>query len=134
VIARVPRIISYQSVRSTRVLASVLLLAIAWGATAEATHHHGSAVRGAYSHNGNAPVRPAIQSSGDQTGPRKSSTRNECLICQLHRHLFATALTLHLHETPTAYLSLRFTPHAISHQKQFTYLERGRAPPDFSLS
>jgi hypothetical protein len=133
VIARVPRIILYQSISSTRVLASVLLVAIAWGATAEATHHHGSAARGAYSR-ANAPAQPAIQSFSDQTGPRKSSTRNECLICQLHRHLFASALTHHLHETPTAYLCPRFTPHAISHRKQFTYLERGRAPPDFSLS
>ena len=114
-------------------LASLLLVTIAWTATAEATHQHGSAARPAYSHNGNAPAPAAIQSYGGQTGSRKSSTRNECLICQLHRHLFATALTHHLHETPAAYVCLRFTPHAISHQKQFTYLERGRAPPDSSL-
>ena len=131
--ARVPRIISYQSVRGTRVLAAVLLVTIAWTATAEATHYHGSATRNVYSLNGDAPAQPAIQSSGAQKGSRKSPTRNECLICQLHRHLFATALTHHLHETPAAYVCLRFTPHAISHRKQLIYLEGGRAPPGFSL-
>jgi hypothetical protein len=109
------------------VLALILLATISWGATAEVNHHHGfSKGKSARSFQGSLPG--AAFSSGEASRKR-SSTRDECLICQLHQNLSAGALAQLPHQTPALRQFPRPTAAVISQRTQFITSERGRAPP-----
>jgi hypothetical protein len=130
VIAAISQVIVCSPAKRIRVLALILLAAISWGATAAVTHHHGIAARAGTLRNASncQSVPPRVESSDSQSSNKKS-TRDECLICQLHKNLFATVMGHALHETPALLMSSRASAPLISRQSQFTTSERGRAPP-----
>jgi hypothetical protein len=112
-----------------RLLAFALLVFIGYGATAEVAHKHASGLlsRGAES--------TAALGAPDGTNSSSESSRpgSECLICQLHQHLFISLInTLPQIAPPPAQL-------ARTHASAITYLsyadtpQRGRAPPTASL-
>lgn len=112
-----------------RILAFVLLVFVSYGATAEVAHKHGNPT----------PERPtelaANVSSPDNTNPYSSHTRtgSECLICQLHQHLFVSLFNaLPQIAEPPAQL-VRPDAAAISYLSHTDTPQRGRAPPTTSL-
>jgi hypothetical protein len=110
-----------------RLLALILLATICWGATAEVAHHHGfSKEKAERRFQGSLPGAAFASSEASR---KRSSTRDECLICQLHQNLSAGALVQLPHQTPTVRQFLRPTAAVIAQRTQFITSERGRAPP-----
>jgi len=110
-----------------RSLALILLATICWGATAEVTHHHGFA-KGKSERRFQGSL-PGAAFSSDGALRKRSSTRDECLICQLHQNLSAGALVQLPHQAPTVRRFPRPTAAVIAQRTQFITSERGRAPP-----
>jgi len=110
-----------------RLLALILLGTICWGATAEVTHHHGFS-KGTSERSFQGALQCAAL-SGSEASRKRSSTRDECLICQLHQDLSAGALVQLPHQTPTVRQFPRPTAAVIAQITQFITSERGRAPP-----
>lgn len=108
-----------------RLLAFVLLLFIGYGATAEAAHKHGNILPA-----GRAGDATTLGNPGDSNPLSESSRKSgECLICQLHQHLFATLFNVQpLIAPPPAQLA-RSAAAAISYLSQTDAPRRGRAPP-----
>src|SRR5437763_14106095 len=73
-------------IRATRASAVALLLlaTISWGAIAEVTHHHEPSLSARQ--NGLSTLN--VESSHAPASSNKSSSRDYCLICQLHQNLF----------------------------------------------
>jgi hypothetical protein len=112
-----------------RFLAFALLIFIGYGATAEIAHKHGSTL--------SARRAEAVEvvSSPDDTGSSSESSRpgSECMICQLHQHLFISLFnTLPQIAPPPAQL-VRSPASIISYLSQADTPQRGRAPPQASL-
>jgi len=117
--------------RGTRALALVLLAAIAWGATAEVTHHHGTSSRSA-----GLPTASQDQSESQRVEApepektsRRAATRDECLICQLHQNLFATSFTHAPQSAPVESRLVHSQLTEISYFSRFHTQQQGRAPP-----
>ncbi len=118
-------------------LAVVLLASIAWGATAEFTHHHGaqSAVRFG------ALLSQAPASNGEQTATsrvgsgetEKSSSRStngaDCLICQLHQNLSATLFNAPPRVAPVDIHIVSASATVIFPPSEVASNQHGRAPP-----
>ncbi|MGA9998216.1 MAG: hypothetical protein WBP93_22575 [Pyrinomonadaceae bacterium] len=114
----------------TRMLAFALLVLVTFSATAEAVHKHGNL----------AGVREAVSSASISNAPdsnsrlRNTQTGAECLICQLHQHLFATVLNRPPHIAPPQTQHVQAQATATSYLSQTDAPRRGRAPPLSSLS
>src|SRR3979409_1976215 len=90
-------------VKRARMLAVLLLAAIAWSSTVEFTHHHGSKARSVESLSSTAQwtqhpiadeaLSTEISSSNTNGTSSKSKTGAECLICQLHQNLSASVIS-----------------------------------------
>ncbi|HEX8649251.1 MAG TPA: DUF2946 family protein [Pyrinomonadaceae bacterium] len=112
-----------------RLLAFVLLAFLSYGATAEVAHKHCNIV----------PERrsdlTANVSSSDNTNPSSSNTRSggECLICQLHQHLFVSLLSALPQIAAPPVQSVRPPAAAVSYLSHADTPQRGRAPPTTSL-
>jgi len=132
VITQLAQIVFRSPARHARALAFVLLASLSWGATAEVNHHHGAQSAGRVSllsTVSNQIAADRIESKSNQSSSTGTSSRDECLICQLHQNLFATALSHALHSAPaTGAVSRNPTP-LVSYSSQFNTPQRGRAPP-----
>jgi len=120
--------------KRARLLAALLLASLAWGTTAEFNHHHGSRVRFDQSllsttqnADDSSPVK--IESSKTNGTTSSSKTGAQCLICQLHQNLSATALG-HVPGVGTAEThSLKAQSSVVFQRSEFTTNCQGRAPP-----
>gem|GEM_PF-5074229 len=85
-----------------RIVAAMLLASIAWGSTVESAHNHST--RAPKHTNASEAANPSATTSEKSDAPRvqteephrsssRSSSRSECLICQLHHNLTTTLLT-----------------------------------------
>jgi hypothetical protein len=112
-----------------RALAFALLIFLGYGATAEVAHKHGQFLPDRRASHATTLSNPDDASSSSEHS-RKSG---ECLICQLHQHLFVTLFNAPpLIAPPPARLS-RAAADAISYLSQVDAPRRGRAPPLASL-
>ena len=123
-------------VKRTRMLALLLLAAIAWGSTVEFTHHHGAKTKADDSLSSTtqstiADEALATQFSSSNTNgtSSKSNTGAECLICQLHQNLSATVIGHTPGVGPTEKLGLNTPPPAVVLLSEFIATGHGRAPP-----
>jgi hypothetical protein len=121
-------------VKRARMLAMLLLAALAWGSTVELTHHHGPKVRPGDSPSNNVPSatdNEATQISSSSTNGPASKSRSdaECSICQLHQNLSATAIGLTPGVGPTETSGLNTLPRVVVHLSEFSSTGQGRAPP-----
>jgi hypothetical protein len=113
-----------------RLLAVVLLAALAWGSTAEFTHHHGARLRAiACSPVADQPPAGQIE-SGDANGPSSNSKKGaECLICQLHQNLSTTEIGHTPGVTPSETRRPNTPTREVFELPAFTSRGHGRAPP-----
>jgi hypothetical protein len=122
--------------RRARLLAALLLASLAWGTTAEFNHHHGDRARFDQSLLTTTQAQDAddasslrIESSKTNGTTSSSKTGAECLICQLHQNLSATALG-HAPGVGTAEThALKAQPSVGFQLSEFTGNCQGRAPP-----
>lgn len=111
-----------------RVLAFVLLLFVTHSATAEVVHQHGNLLSAT-----STSAASFIDADTNPLAPESNGSTGECLICQLHQHLFSTllistpGLAAPQAEEATAGQSFVSLP-SRAHTPQ-----RGRAPPETSL-
>jgi hypothetical protein len=113
-----------------------LLASLAWGSTVEFTHHHGANSKSGESFSSAAQSTAAVQATATQISPgnpndssSKSKTGDECLICQLHQNLSATAIG-HLPGVGTTEARGLTSPSVIVVQlSEVTSPGQGRAPP-----
>jgi len=123
-------------VKRARLLAVLLLAAIAWGSTVEFTHHHGAKTKSAESLSSTTPSSIAdeatstqISSSNTNGTSSKSKTGAECLICQLHQNLSASEISHTPGVGPTETRGLNSPPSAVVQLSEFRSTGHGRAPP-----
>src|SRR2546423_8299308 len=123
-------------VKRARILAVLLLAAIAWGSTVEFTHHHGSRARSveSLSSTTQSPIADEvlstqISSSNTNGTSSKSKTGAECLICQLHQNLSASEISHTPGVGPTETRGLNSPPSAVVQLSEFRSTGHGRAPP-----
>jgi hypothetical protein len=114
-------------------LAVLLLVALAWGSTAEFTHHHGSNVRESQFAKQSSSVNQSTAtqiSSGNTNGTSsKSKADAECLICQLHQNLSATVMGHAPGVGPTEMRGLNAPTAVVFELSEFRACGQGRAPP-----
>ena len=120
---------SHEHAPCARFLAFVLLVLISYGATAEAAHRHGTGATE------RSAERAATVNSPDDpnTSSETSRSNGECLICQLHQHLFASLLNALPQIAPPPAQLARIPAAAISYLSHTDTPQRGRAPPSASL-
>ena len=121
-------------VKRARMLAVLLLAALAWGSTVEFTHHHGPRAKPGESLSSSAQSPTAdeatqISSSNTNGTSSNSKTGAECLICQLHQNLSATVIGHTPGVGPTETSGLNAPPSAVIQVSEFTSTGQGRAPP-----
>ena len=130
---RKPPLMLFRSLaKRGRLLAALLLASLAWGTTAEFNHHHGGRAQSLLSttqaQNADASsVR--IESSKTNGTSSSSKTGAECLICQLHQNLSATALGHTPGEGTTETHGLKAPSSVVFQLSEFTANCQGRAPP-----
>jgi DUF2946 family protein len=115
-------------------LAVLLLAALAWGSTVEFTHHHGARAKLGESLSTEQPSTAADKatqiSAGNTNGTSsKSETGAQCLICQLHQNLSATAIGLTIGVGPIETCGLNTPPSVVVQLSEFSSTGQGRAPP-----
>jgi hypothetical protein len=122
--------------RRARLLAALLLASLAWGTTAEFNHHHGGKARFDQSllsttqaQNADDASSARIESSKTNGTTTSSKTGAECLICQLHQNLSATALGHTPGVGTTETYGLKAPPSVVIQISEFTANCQGRAPP-----
>src|SRR3989442_6810299 len=116
-----------------RVLAALLLAAIAWGSTFEFTHHHGASSQQlesqAYTSKADAAAdQSSFQSQQSSQSSSRSST-SECSICQLHHNLATTLISKLADTRYDVAQAASVTEAAAVHLSEFTATQHGRAPP-----
>jgi hypothetical protein len=121
-------------VKRARLLAMLLLAALAWGSTVEFTHHHGAKAKSGESLSSTVPSaddNEATQIGSNSTNGPASRSRSdgECLICQLHQNLSATAIGHTLGLGPQEILSLNPPSPVVVQLSEFISTGQGRAPP-----
>jgi hypothetical protein len=124
--------------KRARLLAALLLASLVWGTTAEFNHHHGDRARFDPSLLSTTQAQDAddtsslkIESSKTNGSTSSSKTGAECLICQLHQNLSATALG-HTPGVGTAETHALTAPLSVVVQlSEITANCRGRAPPAY---
>jgi hypothetical protein len=120
-------------------LAVLLLASLAWGTTAEFTHHHGAVSNSAVSRSLlNAAQTPnaadeessiRFESSRTNGSSSSSKTGTKCLLCQLHQNLSATVFR-NLPGLGTADVRvLHATTNVVFQLSEFRVSGQGRAPP-----
>lgn len=121
--------------KRARLLALFLLASISWVTTAEFNHHHGGKARFSQSLSTteaqNADDASSVKIESSETNGTSSSrtTGAECLICQLHQNLSATALG-HTPGIGTVETHGPNAPPSVGFQlSEFTANCQGRAPP-----
>ena len=97
---------------------------IAYGATAEVLHKHGSL--GKSYDEATSSIRDA---NDDGSAARESRQSGACLICQLHQNLFVSLFYAQPKLVPPAALVARTTTQPTSYLSQTDAPKRGRAPP-----
>jgi hypothetical protein len=120
------------SAKRNRGLAVLLLACLAWGVTAEFTHHHGSQSQigqRALATSSADLTSTALQSSNNGRTSSRSRSQAECLICQLHQNLSSSEINQpSLMGATTSQFS--FSPSNLAvHLSEFHDTLRGRAPP-----
>lgn len=111
-----------------RVLAFLLLAFVTHSATIEIVHQHGSILSA-----GSVRAASFVDQSTDNPSSESSRPTGECLICQLHQHLFSTLLiSTHAIAPPLAEEAVRGRTFTISISEACAP-HRGRAPPQASL-
>ena len=131
-IGKVTQAFSFSPIQRARVLAAILLASIAWGATAEFTHNHGSRTRTSLAQTqGTATFNSSESVESGKTNGSSSRSRSsaECLICQLHQNLSNTLLGHALVTASAEISSFGFNPDLTLHRADFSKSQRGRAPP-----
>jgi hypothetical protein len=121
-------------VKRARLLAVMLLAAIAWGGTAELTHHHGAKAKlggSISSTTQSSDEATATQISSRQTNGTSSKSKSgaDCLICQLHQNLSATEISHTPGDGPTETRGLNTPSGTVVQLSEFTSTGQGRAPP-----
>jgi len=118
--------------KQSRGLAFVLLACIAWGATAEFTHHHGfqSQVSQRIVSGSSADLATTeFQSSNSGRTSSRSRSQAECLICQLHQNLSSSEINQPSLMGATESQSSFTATNIAVHLSEFNDTRRGRAPP-----
>ena len=124
--------------RRARVLAVMLLASIAWGATAEFTHHHGFQSTARVSallsqtQNANASAQtatPLVESGGTKRSSSRSTNAADCLICQLHQNLSTTLFNTPPRVAPVDLQVVSASATVIFPLPEVTSNQHGRAPP-----
>jgi len=120
-------------VKRARMLAVLLLAAIAWSSTVEFTHHHGATGKSfealTQSWIADEATITQISSSNTSGTSSKSNTGAECLICQLHQNLSASEISHTPGVGPTETSGPNAPPSAVVQLSEFTSTGQGRAPP-----
>ncbi|HJZ79956.1 MAG TPA: hypothetical protein VKD91_06415 [Pyrinomonadaceae bacterium] len=126
------QLIPISHARQVRLLAALLLASIAWGATAEFTHNHGTRTRLPPAQT-QAPTTFDINESVESTNSSNLSSRSnsaaDCLICQLHQNLANTLLSGALPVAAVEHHLFGPNPDLVFHRADFSKSQRGRAPP-----
>ena len=132
-IRKPPQMIFRSPAKQARLLAALLLASLAWGTTAEFNHHHGGKARFDQSRLSTTPAQNAssarIESSKTNGTSSRSKTGAECLICQLHQNLSATALAHTPGEGTAETHALKAPSSVVFLLSEFTFNCQGRAPP-----
>jgi hypothetical protein len=120
------------SAKQSRGLAFLLLACLAWGVTAEFTHHHESqsaCARRVIANQTNDEASTELHSSDTGRTSSRSKSLAECLICQLHQNLSASEINQPSLIGATD-SQQSFTSHNVAvHLFEFADTRRGRAPP-----
>ena len=118
-------------------LAVVLLASIAWGATAEFTHHHGarSAARvgtllsqAQAANVGEQTITPRVESGTERSSSRPTNGA-DCLICQLHQNLSTTLFNKPPRVAPVDIHVASASATVIFPLSEVASNQHGRAPP-----
>lgn len=113
-----------------RILAFALLVFVTFTATAEAVHQHGNLTSARQ-----AELSASVGDASDSSSRLKNTQSGaECLICQLHQHLFATVLDRPPHLAPPIAQHVQAQATSTSYLSQTDAPSLGRAPPLSSLS
>jgi len=122
--------------KRARLLAALLLASLAWGTTVEFNHHHGNRARFDQSLLSATQAQDAddassvkIESSKTNGTRSSSKTGPDCLICQLHQNLSATALGHTPGEGTAETHGLKAPSSVVFQSSEFTANCQGRAPP-----
>ena len=119
--------------KRARLLAVLLLASLAWGTTAEFNHHHGGRAQSFLdsTQTQNADDASSVKIESDKTNGSSSSSKTgaECLICQLHLNLSATALGHTPGEGTAETHGLKAPSSVVFQVSEFTANCQGRAPP-----
>ena len=119
-------------------LAVVLLASIAWGATAEFTHHHGarSAARvstllsqAQASHLADQTASPRVESGKTEKSSPRSTNGADCLICQLHQNLSTSLFNTPPRVAPVNLLVASASAAVVFPPSEVASNQHGRAPP-----
>ena len=128
------KVFSFSAEEFKRMLAALLLASIAWGATAEFTHNHGSRTRSLWAQSQAGSFSPdaneSVQSSNRSDSTSRSKSAADCLICQLHQNLSNTLLGHAIAIASVETQSFGFNPELLLHRTGFSKSQRGRAPPE----
>jgi hypothetical protein len=113
-----------------RLLALLLLTCLSWGELAEVNHHHNGVPRRiGQAQKVTADFYPAVASQGSERKSGGKLTQDDCLLCQLHRNLFATAISQGPREAQQVSHPLFTIGRGLWHPLELVTSERGRAPP-----
>ena len=124
--------------RRARVLAVVLLASIAWGATAEFTHHHGARSiprvstllnQSQAANVGEQTATPRFESGETQRSSSKSTNAADCLICQLHQNLSTTLFNTPPRVAPVDLQVVSASATVVFPLSEVASNQHGRAPP-----
>jgi len=120
-----------------RVLAFVLLASIAWGATAEFTHHHGvqstarisTLLSQSQASNAGKQTTPRVESGETEASSSRSTSGAGCLICQLHQNLSTTLFNTPPRVVPVDLPVVSASATVILPPSEVAANQHGRAPP-----
>lgn len=111
-----------------RVLTFLLLAFVTHSATIEIVHQHGSILSA-----GSVGAASFVDRNADDSSSESSRPTGECLICQLHQHLFSTLLiSSHALAPPPAEEALAGRTFTSTTAEECAP-RRGRAPPQAPL-
>src|SRR2546423_15613798 len=115
----------------SRVIAALLLAAIAWGSTVEFTHHHGasSTQPDGQTFASNADIDQTSVQSPQSSRSSSSSKTSECSICQLHHNLATTLISKLADARSESIQAATRVEAATVPLSEFTATRHGRAPP-----
>lgn len=113
----------------TRMLALLLFVFVAYGATVEVVHRHG----GNLAESADGKSSSITKTSSEEQATQESRQSGACLICQLHQNLFVSLFNAGPRLLPPTALNARTTTQPTSYLSQMDAPRRGRAPPLASL-